>query len=255
LRLQVTTGLDPDQLDELVTRVRERLGGGFVSRGRPYALSLFNSVAMVVALLRQNIVQEVAAEIFGVSQSTVSRRWDQLRDLIGQVLEEFVPTPKEVLGRSTVLNDGTLVPTWDWKHRDDLYSGKRHDTGFNLQVAATLAGALAAVGKPVPGARHDAYAWEASGMADQLAEHDKLGDLGYVGCGMLTGTKKPAGGELTENQKEVNKALSSIRSANERAIAHLKNWKILGTRYRGPLDKLDSVVQTVTALAFFSVFY
>jgi hypothetical protein len=217
---------------------------------------LFRSVAMVLALLRQNIVQQVAAEVFGVSQSTVSRRWDALREVIEAVLAEFVPTPVQVAGTSTVLVDGTLIPTWDWRHRSDLFSGKHHDTGFNLQIGATLGGNLVAVGAPVPGVRHDAHAWQASGLAQLLAGLDHLADLGYVGVKeMLTGYKRPPGGELTDNQKQVNTDLSGIRAAVERAIAHLKNWKILSGRYRGPLDKLPSVIQTVITLAFFKTYF
>jgi len=251
------TGLDDEQLNELVARVHDRVGERFVSRGRgrPLALGLYRSVAMVLALLRQNIVQQVAAEIFGVSQSTVSRRWDALREVIAAVLAEFVPTPAHVAGTSTVLADGTLAPTWDWRHRNDLYSGKRHDTGFNLQVAATLGGDLVAVGEPLPGARHDAYCWQACGLAQVLSNHHVLTDLGYTGCDVLTGHKTPAGGELTDNQKEVNTALSTLRAAVERAISHLKNWKILASRYRGPLDKFDSVVRAVVALTFFKLYY
>jgi hypothetical protein len=255
LQLQVTTGLDTEQLTELVARVHQRLGGEYTSRGRPCALGLFRSVAMVLALLRQNIVQQVAAEIFGVSQATVSRRWDALREVMQAVLAEFVPSPAEIAGMSTILVDGTLIPTWDWRHRFDLYSGKHADTGFNLQIAATLRGDLVAVGTPVPGARHDVYAWQASGLAERLAGMDQLADLGYVGCDMLTGVKKPPGGELTDNQKQVNTDLSGIRAAVERAISHLKNWKILSGRYRGPLDKFSSVVRTVVALAFFKSYY
>jgi hypothetical protein len=248
--------VDAEQLTELVVRVRARLGGGYVSRGRPFALGLFRSVAMVLALLRHNIVQQLAAEMFGVSQSTVSRRFDALREIIEIVLAEFVLTPAEVAGTSTVLVDGTLVPTWDWADRSDLFSGKHHDTGFNLQIGATLGGKLVAVGAPVPGARHDAYAWQAGGLAQQLAGMAPLADLGYVGVGeMLTGYKKPPGGKLTDNQKQVNTDLSGIRAAVERAIAHLKNWKILSGRYRGPLDKLPSIVQTIVALAFFKSYF
>ena len=232
MRLEVTTSLDSEQLTELVVRVRVRLGGEYVSRGRPFALGLFRSVAMVLALLRQNIVQQLAAEMFGVSQSTVSRRFTALREVIEAVLADFVPTPAQIAANSTVLVDGTLVPTWDWRHRSDLFSGKHHDTGFNLQIGATLGGNLVAVGAPVPGARHDAHAWQASGLAQQLAGLDHLADLGYVGVGqMLTGHKKPPGSELTDNQKQVNTDLSGIRVAVERAIAHRKNWKILSGRY------------------------
>lgn len=50
-----------------------------------------------------------------------------------------------------VLIDGTLVPTWDWASEGaTMFSGKHRDTGFNLQVAATLSGDLLAVSAPVP---------------------------------------------------------------------------------------------------------
>jgi len=39
---------------------------------------------MMAALMRKNLTQEVAGAIFGVSQPTVSRRWDLLRPLIGR---------------------------------------------------------------------------------------------------------------------------------------------------------------------------
>ena len=37
----------------------------------------------------------------------------------------------------------------------------------------------------------------------------------------------------------------------EHIIAHLKNWKILSHRYRGPLDKLGEVIRAIVALHFF----
>jgi hypothetical protein len=130
LRYEAITGLDREQLTELTARVHARLGG-WTSNGRPFALGLFNSVTIVVALLRENLTQSCAGAFFGVSQSTVSRRWDLLRPLIEPALAEFVPTPAEVAGTSSVLVDGTLIPTWDWKDRDDLYSGRHADHGLN----------------------------------------------------------------------------------------------------------------------------
>src|SRR5689334_22847522 len=84
------------------------------SAGRPLALGLFRSVALVVCLIRKNVTQDFAGAVFGVSQATVSRRWDLLRPVIGEVLAEVVPDPRQVVGRGTVLVDGTVCPTWDW---------------------------------------------------------------------------------------------------------------------------------------------
>jgi len=244
------TGLENAQLDELVTRVHAHRGG-FTSRGRGYSLGLYMSVALVVFLLRENPTQTLAAAVFGVSQSTVSRRFDALRDVIATVLADMLPDPAEAARGCTVLVDGTLANTWDWRSRNDLYSGKHRDTGFNLQIATTLSGRLLAVGTPVPGARHDAHAWQASGLADTLDGLHVAADLGYIGTGVLTGTRAPAGGELSPDRAEANKALSAIRAVVERAISHLKNWKILGSRCRAPLDKYESIVRAVTALHFY----
>ena len=45
--------------------------------------------------------------------------------------------------------------------------------------------------------------------------------------------KKPKGGELTQEQKRENRAISSSRVSNEHAIGFVKRFKILNERYRG----------------------
>ena len=110
MRYEVMTGLSNEQLTELVTRVHAARGSGFASRGRPYALGLFRSVALVVCVMRTNITQTFAGAIFGVSQATVSRRWDLLRPLIGQTLAEFVPHPSEVVGTGPCWSTAQSVP-------------------------------------------------------------------------------------------------------------------------------------------------
>ena len=105
-----------------------------------------------------------------------------LATLTPDALAEVVPDPLEVVGRGTVLVDGTVCPTWDWRHVPDLFSAKAGYPGMNLQIAATLDGALAAVGPvPVHGARHDAYAFAASGLAEALTDYATVADLGYIG--------------------------------------------------------------------------
>ena len=67
MRYEAMTGLSNEQLTELTIRVHAR-GTGFTSRGRPYALGLFGSVALVVCLMRKTVTQAFAGAIFGVSQ-------------------------------------------------------------------------------------------------------------------------------------------------------------------------------------------
>ena len=99
LRYEAMTGLNDEQLTDLVARLHGLCGDKFVSAGRPLALGLFRSVALVVCLIRKNVTQDFAGAVFGVSQATVSRRWDLLRPVIGDVLAEVVPDPRR--GRRT----------------------------------------------------------------------------------------------------------------------------------------------------------
>lgn len=99
-----------------------------------------------------------------------------------------------------------------------MFSGKHRDTGFNLQVAATLAGDLIAVSAPVPGARHDMHAWRRSGFPDAFAEREDVGALGYVGSGMLTARRKPPGQERPAADKAFNQNIAgSAPPSNERS--------------------------------------
>ncbi len=255
------TGLSDRKLTDLVVRVHAVCAQKFISRGRPPALGLYRSVAMVVCLLGKNATQDFVGAVFGVSQPTVSRRWDLLGPVIGDVLAEVIPTPREVVGRTTVLVDGTVCPTWDCHDVPELYWAKVGFAGMNLQVAATLDGDVVAVRPiPIPGARHDAHAFAASGLADVLADCSTIADLGYVGVeGIDTVPFKrlPAGSDLDPSQVEFNTALSKMRAAVEHAIAHLKTWRMLseeGGRYRAPIGKYNSVVKAVVGLFFFAAY-
>jgi hypothetical protein len=227
-------------------------------RAAAAAIGLLESVPTAVALMRRIITQQVAGAIFGVSQATVSRRWDLLRPMIGQVLVGCVPHPRELAGTGTLLADGTVCPVWDWSAIPGLFSGETEYAGMNVQVATTMAGHLAAIGPvPIPGARHDAQALAAPGLSDLIVGMDAAADLGYVGVGgiAIVPYRTPTGGQLHEFQTAFNKDLSGIRAVVERAIAHLKTWRMLSEeagRFRPSLDKSESALKAITELFLFS---
>lgn len=260
LRYEAITGLTHGQLAELTARVAAVTGDITAPGGRPAAIGLLRSVAMVVALMRKNLTQDAAGAFFGVSQPTVSRRWDLLRPAIGEALAGCVPDPREILGSGTALVDGTVAPAWDWKAIPGLYSGKAGYPGMNIQVAAGLDGRIAAVGPvPVHGARHDAHAFAASGLKDLLAGVDAAAGLGYAGVDgiRIVPFRTLPGGRPDDSQGAFNAALSKIRSAVEHAIAHLKTWRMLseeGGRYRPPIGKYASMLRAVTGLFFFTTY-
>ena len=191
MRVEVITGLVKEQVDEVVRRVSAHLGCGEIAR--PGALGRYDSVVLVIHLLRRNPVQAVAAGFFGVAQSTVSRRWDLLRPAIAEVVANLVPAPRALIRTGTALVDGTVRPTWDWRHRNDLYSVKAGYAGMNVQIACSTDGDLAAIGPvPVPGSRHDAHAYAASGLKDLMDGIHQLADSATSGSRASTWTKPGA---------------------------------------------------------------
>jgi hypothetical protein len=75
-----------------------------------------------------------------------------------------VPTGDDLDPGEQLLVDATLLPCWSWADHRDLYSGKHHSTGVNVQVAARHDGSLLWVSDPLPGSVHDSNALRTSGI-------------------------------------------------------------------------------------------
>jgi len=260
-RCERMTGLRAGQLAELVDRVREIVGVEWEQPpvGRPHVLPLPTAVAAVLFGLRHNLPDEVVAEVFGCSQATITRYHDLLHPILRWVTAPEVDQQYQRAQRDGVLVDGFVAPVGERDGYDGLFSGKKHVSGQNVQVVADLDGRVADVGEPVPGARHDAAAFFVSGIAERWAAHyapsgpGMIGDGGYQGTGPITPAKRPPNGELTDEQKSYNHSLNRLRAAVERAIAHLKNWKILKTGYHRLMTDFPDLLRTVTALEIFRV--
>lgn len=76
---------------------------------------------------------------------------------------------------------------------------------------------------------HDRKAFTDSGWEELLADTSAIADPAYQGTRAIIPRKKSQGGELSTGGKANNRTISSLRSAVERCIARLKNWKILAT--------------------------
>ena len=116
------------QLTELAARAAAATGDVVKPGGRAAATGRYRPVAVVVALMRTNITQEMAGAVFGCSQATVSRRWDLPCPVTGHALASCVPEPGQILGAGTALADGTIAPTRDWTAIPDLFSGTAGST-------------------------------------------------------------------------------------------------------------------------------
>ena len=250
MRYQSTTGLAADQIEELVARIWQIVQCRQEQMWPP-VVGLYRAVVLTLVYVRQNLNQAAVGDLFGVSQPTVSRVYRGILPLIGEALCLHVPDLDEAIRGRLVLVDGTDVPTGNRAGHKDNFSGKRRRAGLNIQVAADTHGGLLGVSAPTPGSLHDRKAFSECGWEDLLVDVPLIADPGYQGTYTITPRKKPKGGELSVGDKANNKAISSIRSAVERCIAHLKNWKMLATGYRGRLAELPTTLRIVASLEFY----
>jgi hypothetical protein len=135
-----------------------------------------------------------------------------------------------------------------------MYSGKRHRCGFNIQVVGSAYGRLLLVGDPQPGAMHDARAWQESGLAAKFTGRlgaDGFADTAYASTGLTTPRRKTPGQPRSQSEIEFNRAIASRRARAERVIAHVKNWKLLATGYRGLLDRFPIFLDTIVKLEIY----
>jgi hypothetical protein len=159
LRSHRMSGLTPNQLDEVVARVARQLEESGKpwnkGTGRSRELPLREGVIATCAYLRQNIIEDVLAEIFGVSQPTISRTICDLTPIIAEITDEFRPTVEDattaVRKQGSVLVDGFLAPCWSWHLVRELWSGKHKTTGHNCQVITDYAGNVIYISEPMTG--------------------------------------------------------------------------------------------------------
>ena len=63
--------------------------------GRPRELTLQEALIVTCGYLRQNIIEDVWAEIFGIAQSTISRYITFLTPFVEKATEEDLPTAED----------------------------------------------------------------------------------------------------------------------------------------------------------------
>jgi hypothetical protein len=90
------SGLDEEQLDELVYRADELLGEPWDKGiGRPRELTLREALVVTCGYLRQHIIEEVWADIFEVDQATISRYITFLTPLVEKATDGDRPTTED----------------------------------------------------------------------------------------------------------------------------------------------------------------
>ena len=240
------SGLGDEQLDELELMVAEFLDKPWEKNtGRPRELSLREALIVTCGYSRNNITEEIWAEIFDIDQSTISRYITFLTPLVDIATERFRPSAEdaaETTRSAIALVDGTLWPCWSWDGESKLWSGKHKTTGHGSLIVTNLQGRVTFVSDPVTGNQHDMAKLKGSDVEMILKRAGGVfGDKGFIGTDYVTTPiRKPECRELLQWEHDWNNQVSSLRAPVERAVANLKTWRILFTDYRRPLKTFKS---------------
>ena len=187
---------------------------------KPRKLTLAQALKLTLIYHRHNLTEELLAEFFSISQPTVSRTITLVEKALLEILEPLIKPLEQALDvPGSLVVDGTLIPAWNWRWLSKInFSGKHKRAGFNHQVICTLEGKLLAMTHPLPGARHDAFAFKEHGLEQYLGE-TTLADKGYIGLGLLTPFKRKPGVRMRAAVRENNRRVNRLRSVVERVIA------------------------------------
>ena len=238
------TGVSVATFDQMLARLRgpwEAAARRKAKPGRPWEIGGLEDHLLVLLLYyRCSVTQEVLGFFYRVDRSAICRA---IRRVEAQVKPLFALRREPRVGAEeaeALLIDCTEQPIQrpkDQAAQRAHYSGKKKRHTVKTEYIVTAEGRIASVSPSYPGSQHDLtirragppLPTHARGYADSAyqgydKDHPNL-DIPY---------KKPKGGELTAEEKDYNRGLSSFRVAIEHRIGWTKRFRILADRYRNP---------------------
>lgn len=277
--LQSLTGLNPGEFENLLLsfeeawtqfvektfqqKTRQRAYGG----GRKSHLEyLEDKLLFILVYFRLYPTQEVQGYLFGMGQTQANEWVHRLSPLLNQALEYEHQLPerrpwklKQVLSHCPSLEfmiDGTERPInrpQDKGKRKSYYSGKKKAHTVKNNVITERAGKVLYLSDTYEGKKHDKK------IADQEDYEFPDGSLlwqdtgfqGYAppGATIRQPRKKPRNGELTPQEKSINKEISRIRVEIEHQIGGMKRCQILVQKFRNRVENfIDDVIETACGL-------
>jgi hypothetical protein len=240
-------------------KIRINAAGG----GRKELLSTEEQVCLCLFYLRQMPTFQVLGMLFGVSKTEANDTFHYwipiLRDILPASLLEQVSNNEsdllfvqEVLTNFRLLVDSLEQPIYrdcDQKEQQKYFSGKkRQHTLKSLMIGMPEGKDIVEVEVGVPGPTADINLFRKS--QEQFDKSQPFsGDKGFQGGeNITTPHKRKPKRELTQQQKDENKALSSNRIFIEHLIRLLKIFRIASQRFRLNLETYEQIILTVCGL-------
>lgn len=227
---------------------------------------LENKLLFILFYYRQYPTQEAQGFFFGMSQSQANDWIHRLSGLLNQALGYEMQLPERkaanveaVLSACPSLEfiiDGTERPInrpKDKEKQKRYYSGKKKSHTVKNNVITERGGKVLYLSGTCEGKRHDKKLADDEGYCFP-AGSKLLQDTGFQGyqpegVTVIQPKKKPRGGELTSDEKVLNRAISSLRVEIEHQIGGIKRCQILVQKFRNRVDDfVDEVMETACGL-------
>jgi len=236
----------------------ERKGGR-----KPILNTMEDRLFFILFYLKTDPLQEVLAFSFEMSQSEANRLIHLLSHILKMALQKgnFTPPrlPDEMLARleqesiqdfSIDGSERPIVRPSNHDVQEFFYSGKkrRHTVKNNLVVGLDDR-QIKGLSETHEGKKHDKKICDEAGTRLPEGSNGYL-DTGFQGCEMKgvnlhLPKKKPHGGELTPQEKEENRLISSIRVIVEHVISGIKRCRIIRDIFRNTTSGYDDEVMEI----------
>lgn len=241
------------------SKIRINAKGG----GRKPILTPEEEIGLCLFYLRQMPTFEILGMHFGISKTEANdtfHKWLTIfRELLpASLLEELKNQPQnqqmlvELLSEIELLVDSTEQDRQrpkNYQEQKKFFSGKQKSHTFKNSVISCSKGQdiiEVSVGARGPEADITLFRQQQVKFA---SEQKFVGDKAYVGAaGTTTPMKKPKGRELTTEQQEENKKISSRRIFIEHLIRRLKIFRIAAEKFRLNPKHYKTVILTICGL-------
>ena len=262
------TGVSVATFDRMVAQLRapwEAAERRKAKSGRPWEVGgLEDHLLIMLLYYRCYVTQEFIGFFWQVDRSVICRairRIERHAHPLFGVQREPKITRREA---EALIVDCTEQPIQrpgaDAVQREH-YSGKRKRHTLKTEYVVTAQGRIASVSDSHPGSRHDLTIRREGAQMPRSAR--VYADSAYQGyerehAAVELPYKKRKGGDLSADDKEYNRGLSSFRVAIEHRIGRTKRFRIVAERFRNPRHthhtKTSIIAGLVNIEAEFSLF-
>ena len=216
-----------------------------IGAGRRYELSLDEAILLTLIHFRTYETLAFLGFLFNKDLSTAYRYIQRFEPLINSVMD--IPKDKGALSKEDILLIVDATEQETEKREGTGYSGKKRKQTIKTQVIAGQDGKIRYVSPSVSGNIHDKKLFDMTSLPKRIQQR-MLADLGYVGTDCIIPEKSSKLHILTAQQKKDNKKHSILRIPIEHLFAHLKQWKILASRFRSSLKNYNIIFRIVCGL-------